>query len=56
MLLTVYYNKQFGATNECTVGKIKHYLQQDGVSCGVLTCYYTYQIAQGEFIKQFLFI
>ena len=44
--------KKFGATNECTVGKMKH-LQQDAVSCGVLTCYYAYQIAQGEFIPWF---
>ena len=42
--------KKYGATNICTVGKMKHYLQQDTVSCGVLTCYYAYQIAQGEFI------
>ena len=34
--------KKFGATNECTVGKMKHYLQQDAVSCGVFTCYYAY--------------
>ena len=49
-MLTVYYNKKFGASNECTFGKIKHYLQQDAVSCSVLACYYAYQIAQGDFI------
>ena len=48
--------KKFEAKNECTVGKMKHYLQQDAVSCGVLTCYYTYQIAQGEFIRCFFLI
>ena len=42
--------KKFGATNECTAGKMKHYLQQDAVNCCVLTCYYANQIAQGEFI------
>ena len=45
--------KKFGVTNECTVRKMKRYLQQDAVGCGVLTCYYEYQIAQGEFIPCF---
>ena len=45
--------KKFGATNDCIVGKMKHYFQQEVVSCCVLTCYYAYQIAQGEFIPCF---
>ena len=45
--------KKFGATNDCIVRKRKHYFQQAVVSCGVLTCYYAYQIAQGEFIPCF---
>ena len=44
--------KKFEAINECTVGKMK-YLQQDAVSCGVLTCCYAYKIAQREFIPCF---
>ena len=45
--------KKSGATNKCTVGKMKHYLQQDDASCVVLTCYYAYQIAQVEVIPYF---
>lgn len=41
--------KKFGATIECTVGKMKH-LQQDAVSCEVLTYYYANQIARDDFI------
>ena len=48
--------KKFGATNECTAGKMKHYLKQDAVSCCVFTCYYANQIAQGEFIPCFFLI
>ena len=41
--------KKFEATYQCTVGKMKH-LQQDAVSCEVLTYYYANQIARDDFI------
>ena len=48
--------RKFVAINEYTVEKMKHYLQQDAVSCSVLSCYCAYQIAQGKFIPCFFLI
>lgn len=39
-------SKKFGATN-ITVGHKNHALQEDGMSCGVLTCYYAECLVKG---------
>ena len=48
--------KSFGATNQRTFGKMKYYLQQNAVSCGVLTCYYVYQLDRVSLFLGFFLI
>ena len=38
--------KKFGAQN-VQIGQMDHVMQKDGISCGVLVCYYAEQLARG---------